>query len=336
MFPRLRHHLLTYVALCLLASCAAEESDGPSTGEAMEFSVRTDARSSRADAPAIREFAVFADMKFTQGETPVIIMDNVPVRYNQSTDHWEYTGTQYWFPQHEHSFVAVHPTSVAAQDGTQYTNSNLSLTYTLPSDHKATLDLIAATHRRQYELGAPATPVMLRFGHLMSQINIAAALDDNIMAPDAYLEFHKLEMSGFRTKATFNISPASLLTSTQTDDSRIEVNGHQGDGSLTIDFTTPVRIINDHKSVNILSPNEAIIMLPCAFAADSRAKIVLTYTISEDAATPRQLTLPLMNQSWDTGKSYTYRFTVDRKGSQFQETSIADWKVLDAGNINAH
>ena len=333
MLFRLKSNLITSFALCLLASCSAEDPAVSESGPAMEFAAGTE---SRADNPSFSRFNVFADMKLVPTQTPLIVMENIPVSYNQATATWAYDGKYYWFPDYEHSFVAVTPESVlSADNSTKYANSQLSFTYTLPSDAKKATDILAATHRRMYKAGA-ADPVLLRFGHIMSQINLAATFDDNLLSKDDYLKFLKLELSGFKTKATFNITPAPILTGARTDDSQYVVNGHEGDGKLTVEFANPEKVLNDKKSVRLFNNTDAIIMLPYSFEADSDAKIVLSYSLNDDNSSIKQLTIPLMNQKWELGMSYTYRFTIEHRGPRFHETTITDWNVLDAGNINAH
>lgn len=76
----------------------------------MVFSVGPESRASAADNLKLSPFSVFADRKFSAIEEPMIIMSKLPVTYNQTAALWEYEGaTQYWFPRHEHSFVAVYP-----------------------------------------------------------------------------------------------------------------------------------------------------------------------------------------------------------------------------------
>ncbi|MDE6394459.1 MAG: fimbrillin family protein, partial [Duncaniella sp.] len=274
-----------------------------------------------------------------------VIYDNTPVTYINSA--WSTPAPQYWYNHHLHSFVTIHPASVlSAGDATpRFSNSQLSFSYTLPSDLSKTADILAATHRRLYAdereydpdglLRGHADIVYLRFGHLMSLINLAPALADNVMRPDEYIEFRRLELSGFRTRATFAVAPATLLTSDQTDDRTISVTGHEGSGSLAIDFNPPVKVVNDNRNVTLINSGDPVIMLPQAFPADSDVEFILTYTVNDDPSI-KQVTLPLNNQRWESGKSYTYRFTIDRTGLQFGNTAITDWDVYDVGNIDVH
>lgn len=340
MLDHLRHTLIPLSAGLLLFSCSSDE---PATSSCeMKFDISTVSRSAvtTADNITASPFAVFGDMSPEGTSDRIIIYNNSPVTYINSA--WATAETQYWFNHHEHSFVAIHPASVLSTSDVnpQYSNSKLSFTYTLPSDPAKTADILTATHRRKYnndvELNrANDNAVYLKFSHLMSLINLASKIEDNMMISDQYIEFRKLELSGFKTKANFNITPASILTTNQTDDRLFDINGREGEGMLAIEFSKPVKVVNDNKYVNLFDYNDAIIMLPQAFAADSDAKIILSYTINDDP-TIKQVTLPLMNQLWEQGKTYTYRFTIDRTGIHFSTTSITDWDALNVGNIDAH
>lgn len=335
MFSRLRQFLFAAIALCLMVSCAADDPDAPLTdGVAMEFSVGADARSSRAGTPFITQFAVFCDMRLSYVETPLINMCNTPVTYNQTSGLWEYDVKQYWYPKYEHSFIGFHPMPVltAADTGTKYSNSQLSFTYTLPSDYKQTADIIVATHRRKYESGA-SEPVMMRFGHLLTLIDVAPALYDNTLSSEDYINLLKFELTGFKAKANFAVTPATLQTTDRTDDRQLTINGHEGESQLVIEFAEPKRILNDGNNVSILS-DYPVMMLPQTFEVDSDAKIVLSYTYSYDSNTVKQLTILLSNQKWEPGKSFTYRFTIDKNGPHFEEANITDWDVLDVGNVD--
>lgn len=273
---------------------------------------------------------------------PIVIFDKTEVEYRN--DGWYYDNTSYWFPKYEHSFVAICPLSVLETgNNPRYSNSRLSFTYTIPTSGGTgdASDIIAATHRRFYDLPEDSfvivakNRVTLKFAHILSLINFAPALNDNIMDEDEYIMFHKMELSGVKTKAEFNILPASRQSNDQTDDMVIDVTGHEGgETDFTIGFAEPIKVVNGRENVSF-EDKDAIIMLPQTFAADSDAKITFYYTVN-DGTTIKQIYLPLKNmQKWEPGKRYTYKFTIDRTGLHSEETTITDWEALDAGNINA-
>lgn len=349
MLTRLKYLITALLAGCMLTACSSDEPEASSCE--MKFDIYSLSRSVTTISTITENpFAIFGDMipkeSADDPSTRTVVYENTPVKFINSA--WTTPDPQYWYHNHLHSFVAVHPASLftMADATTQYLNSQLSFSYTLPSDYKLTTDILAATHRRHYIddreydkdgnlVRGGADVVYLRFAHLMSQINLAPALADNIMDEEEYIEFRKIELSGFKTKATFKVTPASLLTATQTDDREIEVTGQGEEGSYAIEFKTPVKVKNDRKNVNLFDDDEAIIMVPQTFGADSEAEISFYYTINNDPSI-KQVTLPLKIQTWATGKSYTYKFKIDRTGPHFASPIITDWDVINVGNIDVH
>lgn len=337
-------YFLSILIACLASSCVPDTPGSEDADRGAELSFAASDLTRASVTTSLDQFAVYGDMKLpgSNNATPFVMFNKTKVEYKN--DNWFYDGTQYWFPKHEHSFVAVSPLSVLDTDNNpQYSNSRLSFTYTIPttdgnlSDKNAVPDILAATHRRLYipEDDIVNNTVAFRFGHMMSLINIAPALNDNIMDKEEYIEFRKLELTGFKTKATFKILPASRLSYNQTDDWDMAVTDQEGEANLTIEFAEPKKVINNGENVKLFDENDAIIMLPQVFSSDSQAKIILTYTINNETET-RQISSPLKLLEWEPGKGYTYRFTLDRTGLLFGTTTITDWEVMNAANIDAH
>lgn len=340
---------LTYLSIfffitCLLSSCSSDAPDNvDSKGSEMSFTVSELSRATVTTTINIpgSKFAVYGDRKLSvdNNTEPSVIFNKIEVEYIDNS--WSYNNPQYWFTNNEHSFVAVYPVSVLEPDNKpQYSNSKLSFTYILPTSDgnkvkpNDVIDILTATHRRLYYQGND-TPISLRFSHLLSLINIAPALDDNLMDMDAYILFHKLELTGLKTKATFNVLPAQRLSNNQTDDRVIEVTGQDGEGNMAIEFAEPKKIMNRRGNVRLFDDNDAIIMLPQTFGSDSQAEIILTYTLNNDTR-QKQLSIPLDLLGWESGKSYTYRFTIDRNGPRFDTTTITSWEMLNVGNFDVH
>lgn len=357
MYAKLTYLFFIPLAVCLASSCTSEKADNAESGKGPELSFAVSGLTRASVTTSFDEFAVYGDIRRPANDilSPVVLFDKTEVKYNE-TKGWSYEGTQYWMPECEHSFVAISPSSVlGAGSAPRYLNSQLSFTYTLPttgggklSSNSDVTDIIAATHRRLYDKDEfvkddedesvnkdANNKVTFKFSHILSLINLAPALNDNIMKNDEYIQFSKLELSGFKTKADFSILPASRLSNSPTDDMVIDVANLEGTGNLTIEFPEPVKVLNDHRYVSLLDANDAIIMLPQAFADGSEAKITLYYTVN-DSSEEKRIILPLNNRggAWEWGKSYTYRVIIDRKGPSIAETTIKDWEVLDVGDID--
>ncbi|MDE6383564.1 MAG: fimbrillin family protein [Paramuribaculum sp.] len=318
---------------CMLSACDSDMPDGSTdTGVGTEVSFTTSGLSRASDTPSFDRFAVYGDMRF-QGDddaAPLVIFDKKEVEYQNGR--WTYSGVQYWFQKHIHSFVAVSPVSVVDPAANpQYSDSRLSFTYTIPTtggvvEKKDDIsDICVATHRRLYVSGN--APVTLKFRHIQSLVNVALALDDDLMKKDEYVLINELEVSGIKAKADFSILPSAILTNNQTDDNVVEIAGQEGDAKLTVIFDEPVKLVNKANPVNLFAANDALIMLPQVFAVDSKAKIVFTYTVNGDAEAPKKITLSFKDMKWDVGKSYTYQgsFEIDKTQIELQSMGITDW-----------
>lgn len=324
----------------LLPSCTSDVLDGENITRGSEVQFAVSELSRATITTSIDEFAVYGDKKslVDNNTAPMVLFDKTKVERKNNS--WRYDGIQYWYPKHEHSFVAIHPLSVLESgNNPQYVASKLSFTYAIPnkvSDRNAIPDILAATHCRVYELDDPNNTTTFQFSHIMSLINLAPMLSDDSMGEDSYMEFHQVVLSGLKAQATFNITPAPRQTNLQTGDRVVEVTGQNGESELTINIDTPKRIYNNKKDVTLFDDDDAIIMLPQTFDAASKAQILLTYSINGNAE-KKQVTIPLAESgSWESGKSYSYRFTISRTGVKVEAATITNWDVLNVGNINAH
>lgn len=342
MNDKLKYIFLTFLVcvLCLTSCSSDSDSQAPDAGPLAElkFDLQGISRASvtNNDNFKLQSFKVFGDMKSSSSPGSIVVFNGDEVKYNSSTNGWEYSNTQYWFPNYEYSFVAVHPATLLSTP--QYSDSQLSFTYTLPSDNNNATDILIATHRREcgnYQQGT-TEPVRFKFSHILSLINIALSLDDSSMGEDELLQFHKLEFSGLNDKATFNIASASLQTNSQTDDSVVEMTSQESENKLTVGFDTPVIVTNHGNTVSFFDDSDALIMLPQTFAATSNAQLVLTYTVNDDT-TERQVTIPLRDMKWESGKSYAYKITLTIDKMELEvETTITDWEVLNGEDVDAH
>ena len=141
----------------------------------MKFDISSVSRSAVTTAANItaNPFAVFGDMIPSEiadnHSARTIIYHNTPVTYNEAKAAWTTPAPQYWYPKHDHSFVGVHPASAlsAADANIQYSNSQLSFTYTLPTDHTKVTDILSATQRRRFGSGTTEAVVYLRFENVI-------------------------------------------------------------------------------------------------------------------------------------------------------------------------
>lgn len=308
-----------------------------------------------------------------QGENdfhgPLVMFNDTKVEYDGKN--WSYGKPQYWMPGHEYSFVALYPYSIISKPcfDHEYNNPTLFFTYSIPRsetnavEKDSIVDIIAATHRRLYRKDGNGR-ITLGFKHLMSMLDITPALVDTLMFvgddesrldPDPnfndqiikneYIQFRKMEFYGFKTKADFSITPASLNTAMQTDDHEItiDVDYSLPDANMTIEFTKENAQhivnsdINDIKNYSIFDQNDAMIMLPHTLASD--AYIHLTYTVNTDTPEDpviRHISVPLNGMKLESGKYYKLCFTIEKVYSgQIKEGSLK-WIVTDISDKSAN
>ena len=234
MFLKLRY-IIILIALCgLMPSCTSDTPAESDEGAEVTFAT---AELSRAVAMSSLNtegfsFAIYGDMKFMNSDQPVNVFGGNAVTYRSGK--WTYNDTQYWFPKHEHSFVAVYPAVTDGMSDAEYAASRLSFTYTLPETYSEASDLMVATHRRQYQYdgnsSSLALPVNLQFQHIMSRINFKVTNDK---AADI-VRVTEIKLDGLNRTGSFTIIPAQLLPgSRQTDDYDFAWSGISNKADLT-------------------------------------------------------------------------------------------------------
>lgn len=334
-FKHIKYYCSCFLVGIALVSCSSSEELGEAPCE-VSFDVQSITRSSLTTSENItaKPFAVYGDMVHqdlaSKSPKRTIVFNGANVEYKNNI--WTIGEKQYWFPFHEHSFVALHPASVLSKTdaNTNYDNSQLSFTYTLPENPDDATDILMATHRRQYASGDTKV-VSFRFAHLLSLVNVSLAFDNNVVSNDTYLLLRKAEFSGVKTKADINILPASIQSAKQTDDITFDIKGQSsGTNNYTINFAEPVKVSNNRTYVVLMN---AIIMIPQDFTNDTEAKLSLSYSINDDSSI-QQLELPLNNLKWISGKSQSYRLLFDKSGLHAEGTTINPWSSLSAGDIN--
>ena len=326
--------MLIMGSMVCYTSCSSDSGFEPTPDKDAEMSFDVE-DVTRAVTTDIDEFSVYGDMKFQSGTSnPLVIFNKTSVA--KSNGIWRYEGIQYWYPKHEHSFVAISPSSALETDGSPiYSNSKLSFYFTMPTysgielqdtQDKKLIDVLAATHRRLYNEKDKITPITLKFEHILSIINFAPKLDDKTIKEDDYIQISKIEISGLKKRAKISVACAPLLNNSQTDDRQIEFTEQDGNDTLTITFTNP-KIVENGKQVKLFADNDALVMLPQIFEDSSEATIRFTYSFKDDTDHPRQGTLSLNGREWKSGNAYTYNFTIDKMGLNFAKPTIESWTI---------
>lgn len=322
--------LVSCLLLCV-TSCTSDH-DSETVFAELKFELKNVSRSSATNNTNFnsKSFMVFGDMKFMDSPSSgsTVIFNGDEVKYNSSKNVWEYSNSQYWFPHHEHSFIAIHPADATGISNTTYSDNTLSFSYTLPDSFVDTPDLLAATHRRMYEdkESSPATPVGLKFFHIMSRVNFLLKCNG---AADK-ITVTKIELEGINKTGTFTITPASLLPdSRQTDDYSSSWTGISNKGTLTANIDVDV-YANDDETHPLFPDDKALFVIP---QPDNKGVIMkITYRNDTESET---LTAETKIGGWEPGKVYSYSLIVNiiSKEIYMGPVSVKDWRFGPDNNV---
>lgn len=324
MYPRLRHIILFVTAGWLLSSCVSDAPGGEDIvqGREVQFAVSSETRTSVTTSSNIQNapFVVYGDMKFPENTPPIVVFNDTEVRYKDNR--WTYGATQYWFPKHEHSFVALHPAGAVTSS---YSNSTLSLTYTLPDNFRDTHDLMVATHRRKVPEDNPsysAAPVRFGFFHLLSRVNFQVKNDG---AADR-VRVTEIKLEGVDKTGTFTITPAPLSSgSEQTDDYVSFWDGISDNGSITANIRVD---IPEDEERPLFPDDNALFVIP---QPQNKGVIMrITYTLIDAGADDEELTLTAETPigGWEYGKVYTYSLFIEEITKEIELTvSVKNWQA---------
>lgn len=315
-------YIILFVAACGLLSSCGPSGEDVAQGSEMTFVVSDLSRASVTTNINYTDskFAVYGDMTF-KDNSPIKVFDGDIVTYRGGK--WEYNNAQYWFPQHEHSFIAMHPVEAKGMSAPEYSRSWLSYNYTLPTDFTEAKDLMVATHRRMAEANpaAKATPVALKFFHVMSRVNF---LLTNAGAADI-VRVNEIKLEGVNRTGTFAIIPSPLLSGSQTDDFDFTWSGISDIGNVTASIRVDVP---ENEALSLFPDDNALFMIP---QPDNNGVIMhINYTLIDAGANDEQLTLTAQAPigGWEAGKIYTYSLSVSEITKEMYLTvSVKDWQA---------
>ena len=222
----LKYSIYALTAACVIGGCSSDSPDGQTDGtQEVEFTTGRETRSVVTTTSNLtgKAFAVYGDMKPFAAAAEVsstLVFNKEQVAYTSGS--WKYGRSIYWFPSHQHSFVALHPfeaigttaggkttvTNVRYEDGT------LSFSYTHPDDYKNASDVLVATHRRDYvpELGKKADPVNFTFEHTMAVLDVVAKYTEPLVYGNQNnrIEIQEVILENVNVSANYSIRPDDL------------------------------------------------------------------------------------------------------------------------------
>ena len=261
----LKYSIYALTAACVIGGCSSESLDGQTDGtQEVEFTTGRETRSAVTTTSNLtgKAFAVYGDMKpfaAAAEASSTLVFNKEQVAYTSGS--WKYGRSIYWFPSHQHSFVALHPfeaigttaggkttvTNVRYEDGT------LSFSYTHPEDYKNASDVLVATHRRDYvpELGKKADPVNFTFEHTMAVLDIVAKYTEPLVYGNQNnrIEIKEVILENINVSGNYSIRPDDLT------EGKDRTNTHDATGKWT-DLKSGSRSFKGSRYSNI---NDAIV-----------------------------------------------------------------------------
>ncbi len=349
MYSRLTYILLAVAALGSTA-CTSETdgADSPANGFEVSFRASTESRAAIANSSTIKNtpFAVYGEFVATDNPaaTPVRVFNATEVSYTDGA--WKYANVQYWFPAMTYSFIALHP--AADPDGLsnkEYTDNQLSFTYTLPADYRSATDILAATHRRRYDSGA-TSPVAFNMGHILSRINFAVNVDQTLSGAGNAVVIERLALRNVSNSATFSLSPAPLTSAPATDDYVGGWTAHAEVTDLTpalfdITFAEPITLTAGSRHEFFpLSGTDALVAIPQLLTPDITVEITyhrvhngIAQTVQTATGNLYSVAVASHGGSWSPGQSYTYSFALG--GEEyiiFNPPVVQDWNEAEGAS----
>ena len=334
-----------YALVPLMVSCSSDDS-GPQCSGSDEL-VFVTAQYSRATESTTanliqKPFALYGDACLSTADGDLIeLMNGRQATY--SSGKWNYGTTLYWFPNHIHSFVALHPIEAINNTRTvkdvDYGNGQLSFIYTHPDNYRNASDLLIATHRRQYvqELGKAVDPVSFTFEHILSVLDIRIKYFEELAYSNGNnrIEVTEIILDGINVSGSYSVRPDDLTA----DNDRSGTDAHKESGwsnltsgSRSFKGDADVHINGCYDSqYNAFKPvfknNDAIIVLP---KDSGNVKLTMTFKLYVNGtyAADHTLSTELENAEWKAGQKITYNLQVSVGEILQGGCTVEDWNNI--------
>jgi hypothetical protein len=344
--------LIAAAAAMVLSSCSKNNvSDNTTKANQIGFGVYAGRTLTKADAtfipkgqtwlPAGSHFGVYCysttatEFKTVAATAKANYMANVDVHFDvtsadasiaQTSGNYKYTDTKYW-PKDGNgiklAFYAYYPFDCSAvstiPDGT--TAGLGSFEYTTPSTSATQPDFMLSEVVADQTYSSHSGNVPLVFHHVLSQIQVAAKIDDetnrNVTVKITGIVFNGLNDHG---------------TVTESYDGTTTYKWGTTDGSATYDVSPDSPITLGTTSTDCTSDGKTILTVPQKFS--DGATVTITYTVSGNGGpdVPVTVTIPLKDIVAQQGKTTNFDLTF----SLFDTTkpitftaSVIDWEVVN-------
>ena len=350
---------LKYLVYCacalatLMVSCTSEESEPQSAGpDELEFVTTGHTRAVESTTANLinKPFTVYGDVCLATGEGELTkLMDGRQATYSTSSKKWDYGTTIYWFTNHIHSFVALHPIEAINKTKTvtniKYDNGQLSFRYTHPENYKDASDLLAATHRRRYDqvLGKSEDPVSFKFEHILSVLDIRIKYCEEL-AYNNYnnrIEVTQIVLDGINVSGTYSVRPDDLTSTNARSgtDTHNDICGWSDllsgirtfKGDIYNEWNTGHMNqygINPGQFKSVFKNNDAITVLPKA-SGDVKLSMTFKLYVNGTYAADHTLHTVLKDAEWKAGQKIIYNLQVSVGEILQGGCTFEDWNVID-------
>lgn len=297
---------LSGVAL-VLGACTSEVTDGgntPADGPVPISFQTPETRAAKDGFDAGDAFSVWGWYADDAGTNSRQVFDAEKVT-NGGGNLWSYDGTQYWIAGKTYDFYAVYPTDVNAQvsqDGT-ITIDDFDASQT--GADAVDLMTASATGMR----GDSPQMVGLRFGHLLSRVNIM------VQAEGSDAQISQARLSGIKTTGDYDSSNSSASWILDGTTSSFDL---PSGGNYTA-TSVPSNLLGD-----MLVPPQPV----------SGFILSVAYRFAGTSVATKEITLPAdVVSQWEAGQSYTYTLTLSSNYISFGIPVVNEWGEASGGII---
>ena len=345
---------LKYLACCayalvpLMISCSSEDFE-PQCAGSDELVFVTDEHSRAAESTTgnltQKPFALYGEVCLATGDGELTeLMNGRQATY--SSNKWNYGTALYWFPNHIHSFVALHPieaiNSIRTVTDVKYNDGQLNFKYTHPQNYRNASDLLVATHRRQYNqvMGKSEAPVSFTFEHILSVLDIRVAYWEELAYSNQNnrIQITEITLDGVNVSGSYSVRPDDLTSA----NARSGTDGHKVSGwskltSGSISFKGVATGHNNQydkdKASNqvfnrVFQNNDAFIVLP-KDTGDVKLTMTFMLFVNGTYAADHTLSTTLENAKWEAGQRIIYNLRVSVGEILQGGCTYENWNIID-------
>lgn len=312
------------MAAVLFSSCSSSD-DGPLAEEfaAIAFDAATGSRA----AAGLSSFDVWATMH-DPADT-----DNLSTLFDATKvtldgDAWTYGETQYWFPGMAYNFRAIAPSGV---EGVTFTtgvgeDSYLSIE---GFDSRSSIDLLAATDRREIAIGSGVQPpVAMRFSHLLCRVSFVGSSDEKVLGAGRRVILESASIYGVAAVGDWDGSGFNPQDSWYGE--WTVQPGDEGEERVPVwSVEYPDGLELSPEGTPVFSGEDVILAIPQRLATSACLEIKFHYNVNSAHTFTHSIPLTSADviTEWQCGHSYRYPFSVN-SGIFFSTPTVEPWREM--------